>query len=95
MSESTIAKKNAGQKPETAKPETNFDASNMRSAFTTSEKRPRVTRVIGNVRIEMTGLMKRLISAHTIASTSAPISVTSMPGIRYAAISIARVETIQ
>jgi hypothetical protein len=59
MSESTIAKKNADQNPETPNPGTNLDARMMRSAFTTSEKNPSVTKVIGNVRIEIIGFIKR------------------------------------
>lgn len=71
-----MAKKNADQKPETPNPGTNFDARMIRSAFTISEKNPRVTRVIGNVRIVIIGLIKRLISAHTTARTRAPTRVT-------------------
>jgi len=93
--ESTIANKNAGQNPETAKSGTIFPARIIRRALMTREKSPSVTIVIGNVRMLMTGLINTLISAHTTAKTREPIKVTWTPGTRYAATMIDNADMIQ
>lgn len=95
MSESTTEKSTAIQKPDIAKPGMILSARRMRSALITSEKSPSVSTLIGSVSTNTIGLMNILKIAKTIASTSAPTSVTSTPGIKYAAITIASADMIQ
>ena len=90
-----MEKKKAGQNPETPNPGTNNARTIMISALMMSHEIPRVTMLIGSVRIPIIGLMKILTSPSTTARTSAPISVTWTPGTRYAAIRIAIVRTSQ
>lgn len=83
----------AVQKPAILKPGTIAAASNMNSAFMTSEKIPSVTIVRGNVMSLTTGLINTFIIPSTIANTTAPVIVITVPGMRYVAIRIATVET--
>jgi hypothetical protein len=58
MIASTRANINADKKPGIVTPGTNEPASQTRSAFTTSENRPRVKMVSGRVKSRMTGRIK-------------------------------------
>ncbi len=95
MSDRTIEKSTAIQKPEIANPGTILSAKRTRSALITSENSPNVTILIGSVRRISIGFINRFKTANTTASTKAPTSVTSTPGRRYAAINIAIVDTSQ
>jgi hypothetical protein len=71
----------ADQKPCTAKPGVNSEASFSKRAFTTSRKSPSVKNVRGKVRNLSTGPMVALTMAMTIVAISAaPKSRTQIPG---------------
>lgn len=93
--ESIIAKKNADQYPETVNPGTINPANQIMNPLIINENKPIVKILIGSVKIKIIGLINILITARTTTSTSAPISVTSTPGNKYAAIPIAAAEIIQ
>ena len=95
MTASTSAKKSAVQNPVTTNPGTMADASITRSALMTSEKKPKVMSVMGNVRISKMGRINRFNAASTTAAIMAPESVTLIPGTIYAAIRIATVAISQ
>jgi hypothetical protein len=95
MRERTMEKKNAVQNPLIENPGTMLPANRIRSAFTTKEKRPKVTMLIGSVKIKISGFKKTLMRPSTTANTTAPKRVTVTPGKRYAEIRIARAERIQ
>ena len=71
MIESTMLNMMAQIKPVTVNPSTNRLANQITSPFMTNEKRPRVNRFIGKVKILITGLMKVLITDKTTATTTA------------------------
>lgn len=95
ISDKTIENQNAVQNPATSNPATIFDAKIINRAFITSEKRPRVSIVIGKAMSLTTGLIKIFIIPKTTAKTTALKSVTVAPGTRYVAIIMANVETIK
>ena len=93
IKDKTIENNNAVQNPATSNPGTIFEAKIINRAFMTSEKRPRVSMVIGRVINLTTGLIKIFIIPKTTAKTTALGSVTVAPGTRYVAMIIANVET--
>jgi len=101
MSENTILKINATQKPETAKPGTTQETRSTIRALIAKVNKPRVKKVIGKVRINIKGLIKALTIPKTKAATKVAQSdtITTDPGqkpfIKYAVIIIAKVETSQ
>lgn len=90
-----IANQNAGQNPETEKPGTIYDANTTNNALINSENIPKVSMFKGSVNIKTIGFINTFIKPSTTASTSAPMGVTTTPGIRYAVIKIAIAEIIQ
>ena|SRR3989338_6154398 len=94
--ERTKLKMSAQRKPETAKPGTMASASIMSKAFITKIKRPRVSTVIGRVRIMSKGFTSALISPSTSANTRATKKLdTVTPGNIYATASITSADTSQ
>jgi hypothetical protein len=77
-----IANQNAGQKPDTAKPGTTYDANITNKAFIMSENIPKVNMFNGSVSKNTIGFIKTFIRPRTTASTKAPIGVTMTPGIK-------------
>jgi len=73
-------------------PGTMYAASMTNPAFITNEKRPRVTIVIGKVRMLTIGLMNVFMIPKTTARTKMPTHVAPTPGSMYAAIAIATAE---
>lgn len=76
---------NAVQKPLTANPSKKWSANRMIKAFMTSKNNPKVTIVIGKVRITRIGFNMAFKSARTIATIIAPVKpATSTPGRNFA-----------
>lgn len=77
--ESKILKKSAVQKPETAKPPTNLSANKIIIALITNKNKPKVTKVAGSVKkikMGLTNIFKKAITAATIIADRYPETVT-------------------
>src|SRR3989344_1780820 len=68
--DSTTTPSNAGRNPVTTKPGTTSVIAQKRSALRINAKSPKVMIVTGSVRSESTGLMMRVMTDHTSATSS-------------------------
>jgi hypothetical protein len=96
MIERTMLKRSAHQNPSTLNPGTIELASIIIKTLIMIANNPKVTIVIGRVRIKINGFIKRLIIPRTTAVTSAAVKLSTLtPGRIYEAVRIISALTIQ